>query len=117
LNSAHALRAFGGDDHKLTTLLQQFMLSSNDDVLQAGRLLRDGDTAATAALAHGLSGSARLLGAEQLAQVASAIEVVLLDGDTETGNVLFEELKATLQLLQQVVAQRAQAPRDDTTVT
>jgi PAS domain S-box-containing protein len=107
LNSAHALRAFGGDDHKLTTLLQQFMLSSNDDVLQAGRLLRDGDTAATAALAHGLSGSARLLGAEQLAQVASAIEVVLLDGDTETGNVLFEELKATLQLLQKVVAHRA----------
>ena len=112
LNSAHALRSFGGDDQKFATLLQQFLRSTSDDIAQANRLLGDGDTEQAAALAHGLSGSARVLGAEQLARVASAIEVVLLDGDRETAVVLLAELQVALQQLHEVVAQVLQQQDD-----
>ncbi len=115
LNSTHALRSFGGDDQKFATLLQQFLRSTSADIAQASRLLGDGDTAGAAALAHGLSGSARVLGAEQLARVASATEVVLLDGDTETAVVLLDELQVALQQLHQAVAQGPSRQDDRTT--
>jgi PAS domain S-box-containing protein len=106
LNSAQALRSFGGDEQKFMTLLQQFMRSTCDEIAQASRLLTNGDTAGAAALAHGVSGSARIMGAEQLARVASATEVVLRDGDSETAVVLIDELQVALQQLHQVAAQR-----------
>jgi PAS domain S-box-containing protein len=114
LNSAQALRSFGGDGQQFATLLQQFMRSTSDDIHQTIRLLADGNTAGAAALAHGLSGSARVLGAEQLARVASATEVVLRDGDSETAAVLLDELQVALQQLHQVTAQLPQH-RDDRT--
>ena len=114
LNSAHALRSFGGDEQQFASLLQQFMHSTGDDIDQVSRLLADGDSAGAAALAHGLSGSARVLGAEQLARVASATEVVLLDGDSETAVVLLDELQVALQQLHQVTAQLPQQQDDRT---
>jgi HPt (histidine-containing phosphotransfer) domain-containing protein len=117
LNSAQALRSFGGDEQKFMTLLQQFMRSTCDEIAQASRLLTNGDTAGAAALAHGVSGSARIMGAEQLARVASATEVVLRDGDSETAVVLIDELQVALQQLHQVAAQRTplQQRQDDRT--
>ncbi|MEB0136989.1 response regulator [Actimicrobium sp. CCC2.4] len=106
LNIDRALRSFGGNAPKFDALLQQFMLSCSDDVRQASSLLMDSDCAGAAALAHGLAGTARILGAEQLARIASAIEVVLLDGDTGTGGVLLDELQVAMQHLQQVISQR-----------
>ncbi|EGF31175.1 multi-sensor hybrid histidine kinase [Oxalobacteraceae bacterium IMCC9480] len=106
LNADHALRAFGGDAPTFDALLQQFMLTCSDDVRRAGSLLMEDDSAGAAALAHGLAGTARILGAEQLARIASATEVVLLDGDTETAGVLLDELQVAMQQLQQAISRR-----------
>lgn len=112
IDVSHALRAFGGDIRKFDGLLQQFMLSCGDDVQQASRLLRGGDTAGAAALVHGLAGTARVLGAGHLASVASATETVLIEDDAETGAILLDELHIAMQQLQQAIAQRALQPQE-----
>jgi CheY-like chemotaxis protein len=75
-----ALEIFGGDLVRFGQLLRRFAATQGDVGLKIAGSLGSGDMAAARRLAHGLKGSASILGATRIADLAGEIDLSLAQG-------------------------------------
>jgi PAS domain S-box-containing protein len=97
LNTAAALKAFGGAPGPYRTLLRKFITQHGDDAVEAARLWQTHAPQEAAQRMHDLRGMAGILHATALGQRAAATEDALRNSpDTADMPRLFDELQAAM---------------------
>ncbi len=96
LDVTTGLIAVRGDLAKYAKLLKMFVLTQGDDAAQIANHLSKGELSAAAQQAHALKGSASTLGAAEIHQLATHLELLLKQQDTAAAVKLSEQLTKQL---------------------
>ncbi|WP_449446880.1 ATP-binding protein [Thermomonas brevis] len=106
LSDAVLLELVGGKAADIRPLLDDYLHCTQDDMQELERLRGTDDLATLISQAHRVKGAARLVGAQELAAAAAALEAALRGGDHAHVPALAEALHAAHAQLRDHVAQR-----------
>ncbi len=87
---------FGDDIEARTQLLDRFLVQSGETLAALAEPVAAGDAPAVARLAHGLKGSAAVVGAERLSQLAAQLSDDAAEGRLDGAGRLYDALQSTL---------------------
>jgi HPt (histidine-containing phosphotransfer) domain-containing protein len=106
LSDAVLLELVGGKAADIRPLLDDYLHCTEDDMQELERLRGTDDLATLISQAHRVKGAARLVGAQELAAAAAALEAALRGGDHADVPALAEGLHAAHARLREHVARR-----------
>lgn len=106
LSDAVLLELVGGKAADIRPLLDDYLYCTQDDMQELERLRGTDELATLISQAHRLKGAARLVGAQEFATAAAALEAALRSGDQAREPVLVEALHAAHARLREHVIQR-----------